>query len=474
MKYEIIVFGLVCLVFVDSIARVEEKIWKNLEEDETTNVLVTFTKANTKAAYERFHSMKLITKAARRTVQRAILKEHADIVQTDVTDMLNKAASNGKKHRIAQLWITNELIVRNVDKVTVEKLSQHPDVESLKAEWFILLDDVVEEEIVSPNNTLNLQWGVGNVDAEAVWNTGNRGQNAVIGVIDTGARFNHTMLRDTYRGNSEGGNHNYNWFDPNGNLAAPIDNNGHGTHVIGSAAGTGGIGVAPSARWITCRGCATASCSNFDLMQCGHWMICPWNLINDVPDCSRAPDVVNNSWGGGSNDPWYDAIIAAWLNAGIVPIFSSGNSGPLCSTLVSPGDRPGTIAIASIAVSNQRSGFSSNGPSNDGRQNPLIAAPGTSIPSASHLDDVSLRTLSGTSMAAPHVTGVVALLFSRNPAITVSQVEQALIRGAVPHTTTGTVCGGIPENVFPNYFVGHGRINALNAVNSIQPLGNYE
>lgn len=108
-------------------------------------------------------------------------------------------------------------------------------------------------------------------------------------------------------------------------------------------------------------------------------MICPWNLLSDVPDCSRAPDVVNNSWGGGQNDPWYDSIINAWVNSGIVPIFSSGNSGPLCSTILSPADRPGTIPVSSIATNNQRSGFSSNGPTNDARQNPLIAAPGSSI-----------------------------------------------------------------------------------------------
>lgn len=98
--------------------------------------------------------------------------------------------------------------------MTVEKLSQHPNVQSLQAEWFIPLDDIVEDENVSPNNTLNLQWGVDNVNAEAVWNTGNRGQNTVIGVIDTGARHTHTFLRDSYRGNFEGGNHNYNWFTP--------------------------------------------------------------------------------------------------------------------------------------------------------------------------------------------------------------------------------------------------------------------
>lgn len=464
-----IVFGLVCSVLADSLAKVDEKIWENFRQNEYTNVLVTFKKSNIKAAFERFHSMKLTTKGARRSVQYAILKDHADVVQRDVISMLKNVASDGKKHEIFQLYITNELIVRSVDKITVEKLSHHTDVESLRAERFIQLDDIVEEKNITAE--IPLQWGVENVNAEAVWNTGNRGQNAVVGIIDSGARHTHSFLRDNYRGNVDGViNHNYNWLAPTGNHQAPLDTSGHGTHVTGSAVGSNGIGVAPGARWFACRGCATNACSDFDLMQCGHFMLCPWNLIGDVPDCNRAPDVVNNSWGGGRNDPFYDAIINAWFNADIVPLFSAGNSGPLCSTLLSPGDRPNAIAIASIAVNNQRSGFSSVGPDNQLRVNPLVAAPGTSVPSASHLDDVNLRTLSGTSMSAPHVSGVIAMLFSRNRALTVPQVREALIRGAVPHVSPfAPVCGGIPETVLPNNHVGYGRIDALNAVNSIHP-----
>lgn len=441
MKYHIafVVLGLACAVLAQSVARVEEKIWKNLEESETTNVKVSFRKANTKAAFERFNSLKLTTRDAKLNTQYAILKDHADIVQADVTSILNKARSYGKRHEIAQLWISNELIVRNVDKEVVEILRDHPDVESLEAEWFIQLEDVMEEPYVAPrsNNSILNQWGVVNVNALQVWAAGNTGVGSVVGVIDTGARATHVALRYTYRGNDPGQNHNYNWFAPTGQAAVPSDTNGHGTHVIGSASGTEGIGVAPGSRWITCRGCATASCSNFDLTQCGNWMACPTNTAGGAADCTRAPNVVNNSWGGGGNNPWYDAIITAWRNAQITPIFSAGNSGPGCSTLLSPGDRPLAVGIGSITSTNIRSGFSSNGPTVDGRRNPHIAAPGTSVASASHLDDTSLRTLSGTSMAAPHASGVVALLVASNRQITVPQVIAALQQGGVPHSTAG-------------------------------------
>lgn len=199
MKYLIAfaLFGLACA----NLARVEEKIWDNLQDAETTNVLVTFKKANVKAARQRFEALRLTSKNAIRVAQHAILKEHADIIQADVTEMLNRAATNGKRHEIAQLWISNELIVRNVDLETVEKLRSHPDVESLQAEWFIQLEDVVEEEFVpQENNTILLQWGVENVRAPTVWASGINGQGITVGVIDTGIRHTHVTLRYNYRG----------------------------------------------------------------------------------------------------------------------------------------------------------------------------------------------------------------------------------------------------------------------------------
>lgn len=442
MKYHIVfvVLGLACAVLATSVARVEENIWKNLEQAETTNVKVTFRKANTKAALQRFNSLKLTSRNAKLNSQYSILKDHADVVQADVMSALKKASAHGKMHEMAQLWISNELIVRNVDKEIVEILKNHPDVASLEAEWFIQLDDVMEKAyIASRNNTILNQWGVVNVGAPQVWNTGNRGIGAVVGVIDTGARATHVALRYTYRGNQAGQNHNYNWFDPTGEDVVPSDNNGHGTHVIGSACGTEGIGVAPGSYWITCRGCASFGCSDFDLTECGNWMACPTNTAGTAPDCSRAPNVVNNSWGGGANNPWYDGILTAWRNVDIVPIFSAGNAGFDCQTLISPGDRPLAISVGATLDNNQRSGLSSLGPTVDGRINPFIVAPGNEIYSASHMDDTSFLALSGTSMAAPHLAGVVALLFSHNRYLTVSQITAALRAGAIPHAPVGKI-----------------------------------
>src|SRR6202012_1730980 len=100
-----------------------------------------------------------------------------------------------------------------VDKETVEILRDHIDVASLEAEWFIQLDDMIEKSHISQRNNTSLsnQWGVDNVGAPEVWSTGNNGQGAVVGVIDTGARATHVALRYTYRGNNIGENHNYNW-----------------------------------------------------------------------------------------------------------------------------------------------------------------------------------------------------------------------------------------------------------------------
>ena len=209
MKYQIalILFGFAGLALAHPIARVEEQIYKNLEESELTNVLITFRKADTKSAWDRFYSLRLTTRAAILDTQHAILKDHADVVQADVNAVLEKVKIAGKKHYVDQLWITNELIVRDVDRETVELLRNHPDVESLVAEQFIQLEQTEEGEsfdLRDFNNTIQNQWGVENVQAPAAWARGLTGTGIVIGNIDTGARHTHVALAPTYRGNNAG------------------------------------------------------------------------------------------------------------------------------------------------------------------------------------------------------------------------------------------------------------------------------
>lgn len=196
-------------------------------------------------------------------------------------------------------------------------------------------------------------------------------------------------------------------------------------------------------------------------------MACPTNVAGNDPQCGRAPRVVNNSWGGGPNNPWFDDIINAWRNVGILPIFAAGNSGPACETIGSPSDRPGAISVSSIQINNLISDFSSIGPSFTGLHKPDIAAPGQGIVSASHLTDTLLISFSGTSMAAPHITGVVALILATRPGLSVEQVEYELISGAVPHFSQNRICGALSENDIPNFHVGFGRADAFNSVNLI-------
>lgn len=248
MKLQIVfvVFAFSCAL-ANSQATVDPKIWENLEENATTNVLVSFKKADPKAALATLETLGLTTRDAILMTQYYILKKHAKTVQADVKSMLKKLRKKEKKtHKVNQLWITAELIVRNADRDVVEGLANHADVESLTAEWFIPLEDVFENEIAPQDeNTITNQWGVVNVGAPTVWNTGNRGEGVVIGVIDTGARATHMSIRGSYRGYRESETHNYNFFSPNEKADIPSDTNGHGTHVIGIASGVDGIGVAP-------------------------------------------------------------------------------------------------------------------------------------------------------------------------------------------------------------------------------------
>lgn len=465
-----VVFALSGFVLASPIAKVEPQIWKNLDASPLTNVLITFKKANVKAAYDRFYSLKLTSREAILAAQHAILKEHADIVQSDVASFLNKARLADKKHYLDQLWITNELIVRDVDREIVEKLEEHPDVETIVAEKFIPLEQMEKHESFHindyyNNNTIQTnEWGVVNINAPAAWARGYTGTGMVIGNIDTGVRYTHALIRGTYRGNDAGENHNYNWRAPTGNAPIPSDTNGHGTHGIGTHSGTGGIGVAPNSRWIACRGCATATCSNFDLSSCGNFMACPTNTDGGAAQCSRAPHVVNNSWGGMADPTWYNSILIAWRNAGISGVFAIGNSFNDCASTWSPGNQPLAVGVGANAETNTLSFLSSVGPGPNDSIKPDVVAPGVSIVSAFHIDDTELISMTGTSNAAPHVTGAIALIRQARPTATVAAVHNFLFNAALPLSSSGRTCGGRSENVIPNYHAGHGRIDVNRAI----------
>lgn len=303
-----------------------------------------------------------------------------------------------------------------------------------------------------------MEWGVSNIHADDAWALGFEGQGIVAGIIDTGARYTHEALAENWR-------KEHGWFDPYNGIENPNDLVGHGSHVAGSIAGSSesGVGVAPKANFISCKGCSTSSCTEEALVGCGEWMVCPTLPDGSAADCEMAPALVSNSWGGGQGDPFYNGVIDAWQAGGIIPVFAMGNAGPLCTTANSPGDQPNVIGVGSTTASNGCSSFSSKGPTISGEMKPDICAPGTDIRSSYHLGDASYYIMSGTSMATPHISGAVCLMLSANPELTYEEVYEILTSTADKNLETTTVACD-DTSVWPNEAYGYGKVDCMKIV----------
>jgi subtilisin family serine protease len=365
-------------------------------------------------------------------------------------------------------WIANTLLVTG-DRALADQLAARPDVASIEPNREYQLFEPVAT--LAPDAVINaIEWGVTNINADDVWNQFNvRGEGIVVGNIDTGVRFTHNAVVNQYRGNSGGTfNHNFNWWDPTGQCGStPCDNNNHGTHTMGTMVGDDGgtnqIGVAPEAEWIAAKGCASNSCASNHLLSSGQFMVAPTNLSGGSANPALAPDVVNNSWGGGRGDTWYQATINAWINAGIFPMFSAGNAGPACNTANSPGDNIPAYAVGAYDINNNIASFSSRGASgvSSSEIKPNLSAPGVSVRSSTAGSNTSYANFSGTSMASPHASGVVALVWSAAPSLrgNINATKTLLDNTARDVSSTG--CGGTTDD---NNNFGEGRIDALAAV----------
>jgi len=235
------------------------------------------------------------------------------------------------------------------------------------------------------------------------------------------------------------------------------------------------IGVAPGARWIGCRNMDNQGVGSPETYsECYQWFIAPTDLSGLNPRPDLAPDVINNSWacttGEGCTDP--EVLLTVVNNvraAGILTVHSAGNSGPGCESI----DEPATIYEASFSVgatddTDTIAGFSSRGPvtvDHSNRMKPNVSAPGVHVHSS--LRGTGYGFMSGTSMAAPHVAGLAALLISLNPSLRgqVDTLENLIEGSSAAGVTVVSVedCGGILSTGIPNNTFGWGRVDALAA-----------
>jgi subtilisin family serine protease len=381
----------------------------------------------------------------------------------------------GRRLAHRPFWLVNMIWVRG-DRADIETLSRRSDVLHILANPAMKL----QEPPTTPSTTSGaIEWNIARVRAPEVWALGFTGQGVVIGGQDTGYQWDHPALISRYRGwNGDRADHNYNWHDaihtnnshlgtenPSGyDTRVPLDDDSHGTHTMGTMIGDDGtnqIGMAPGAKWIGCRNMDRGWGTPATYTECFEWFIAPTDLNNQNPDPSRAPDVINNSWTcppeEGAVDPLIlQTIVERVRAAGIVVVASAGNYGAGAGTIRDPP----AIYDASFTVGATDSGdgiasFSSRGPVTiDGsfRMKPDISGPGVGVRSSV---PGGYAVKSGTSMAGPHVAGLVALLLSAHPELKgqVDVIETIIEQSAVP------LGDPVPNNTF-----GWGRIDALAAL----------
>jgi bacillopeptidase F len=463
--------------------KVSSSLQDQLENEEKVTFLIKFTDTtdtmqaaqNARDSAQEANLSAMGQEHAQRSAVISALKQTAMESQQNVIQFLEKAEQEGMAEDIHAYHVVNGVAVTAAKEIA-ERLASFPEVEKLLPNEQRELIRAVETDVDVPqNDTAEIEWNIDRVGAPAVWDMGIDGQGTVVASIDTGADWEHPALQDMYRGYDPATgevDHTYSFFDPVNGEEVPYDDDSHGTHVTGTMVGSepdgsNQVGVAPGAQWISVQAFTPAGAYDTDLLAAAEWILAPGG------DVTKAPDVVNNSWGGGPGlNEWYRDAVTAWRAAGIFPAFAAGNT-----TLTNPGG-PGSVAVpanypesfatGSTNSSDNKSSFSLEGPSPYDEIKPDIAAPGEGIRSA--IPGGGYGGKSGTSMASPVIAGVVALLKSANASLDVDTTEEILMEMADSEAGTDS---SFPES--PNNGYGYGIVDAYAAVSSvISGLGTIE
>lgn len=422
----------------------------------------------------------LARKQKRLVVERELSAVSAES-QRDVLSYLNERSASGKAADVDSLWIINAVVAK-ADRETIEHVSALPGVD------FIAWDKPVPKEArmdVVPGDAPEIVWGVSKIRAPEVWSAGYNGTGVIVCVCDGGVNYNHLDLADHMWTNGSYPNHgrNFSSSDPN----ATMDTDGHGTHVAGTVAsdGTAGsqCGVAPNATIMIAR----LGNGESTWFQAWQWLV------------TVGADIIQQSWSAKyPNSPLYSQHRQAsetLAAAGVFHANSCGNQGnqlgtyPIPFNIPAPANSPppwlnpnqtltgglaGVLAVGSTDSGDNLSASSGRGPAtwkstlhpnippyNDywynpemGLLKPDVLAPGVSVKSCLYTNNSGYTTMSGTSMATPHVAGAMALLLDYDPNLSLIMMQRALELSAVD---LGTVTG--KENHY-----GAGRIDVYAAL----------
>jgi len=389
----------------------------------------------------------------------------------------------GASYRV--YWLVNMIAVESNYSALLE-VASHSSIERVDPnfQFRVHLEQPDEEVHFNATAPTAIEWNIARVKAPEVWNLGFQGTGQVVANADTGVQWDHPALIQQYRGWVSGttADHNYNWWDAihatgsrcGASSRIPCDDQGHGTHTTGTAVGwdhnTNQIGVAPGAKWVACRNMNSGLGTPQTYIECLQFFVAPTDLDGRNPDPARRPHAIGNSYGcppseGCVVDSLRDAVKNV-IAAGIFMSVSAGNAGPSCSTVNDP---PALYAeVFSVGALGYQSAtiasYSSRGPVTiDGSNTPKpeISAPGSSVRSA--YPPTGYSSLSGTSMASPHITGIVPLLWQAKPALARDIATTVKVLTATAIRRASTTCGGGTDY---NNVYGYGEVDVLAAVNS--------
>ncbi|UCE66000.1 MAG: S8 family serine peptidase [Candidatus Zixiibacteriota bacterium] len=374
------------------------------------------------------------------------LQENAAITQADILAQLADLKNSGLVESYTALWLGNVILVKGLPSA-FDILVQRDDVLKINPDYGIESIKPVSKGGDSPVIT-GVENGLVAIKADLVWDMGFTGNGRLVCHLDTGVDGNHPALSNRWRGLDPrySGHPEWAWFDPVTGIPFPFDNNGHGTHTMGTICGLGEItgdtiGVAFDAEWMSAGVIDRISIPQTvaDALLSFQWIVDPDGDPSTVWD---VPDVCCNAWGLATYhgyppcDPTFWTALDGCEAAGIVMLFAAGNEG--FNGLRRPADRATTdiisFAIGAVDGNNPNypiASFSSRGPTyctpnGDSAIKPEVSAPGVSIRS-SVPGGAYQGGWDGTSMAAPHVAGVVALMRQANPDLSSEQVRQILL-----------------------------------------------
>ncbi|GEM_PF-2855809 len=424
-----------------------------------SSVVMLESKVDIAALNSELNRMHATREYRHEVVVRALMKKARD-TQGGLVAYLESGIAEGRVRDYRTLWIDN-LVVVDATKEFVEQMSNRVDVGDMYLDYEIENIQPVSENAAPEKLIASIEEGLERINAPLAWARGYTGAGRLVSHLDTGVDGNHQALSARWRGTHAPSSEC--WYDPVTGTTFPFDSGGHGTHTMGTICGyqtntDDHIGVAYDAEWISAGVIDRVDIPTTiaDAITAFQWTADPDGDPGTVDD---VPDVNSNSWGispiyhsdylpGGACDNMFWSALDGCEAAGVVVVFAAGNEGASPPNAIrNPANRASSPydSFCSGAIDGADYGndpiayFSSQGPAPSAcgseTTKPEVSAPGVDVRSS--YPGGGYTTMSGTSMACPHVAGAVAVLRQADPNATSEQVKFALMQSAQDLGSTG-------------------------------------